>query len=260
MTFNIRYGTSEDGENRWQKRREILFDVVRRHDPDLIGVQEALDFQIAELTTAVRKYAVIGVGREDGKRAGEYSAILFDKNRFQVAGSGTFWFSDTPTVPASATWGNSYPRICTWARLIDRDGSAFWIYNVHLDHESQPSRQKSVEALRKRIEERIYPSEPVIVTGDFNAPEDNPAMQFLLAPGTPQFVDTFRAMRPHEQPCGTFNAFEFGNVGGPKIDHVLVSSDVTVIRAEIDRTNHHKRYPSDHFPVVAEIRLQRGAD
>src|SRR5215208_2142977 len=163
MTFNIRYGTANDGENNWAARRDLMFDVVRNEDTDVVGLQEALDFQIDAIVAAVPVYAVVGVGRNDAARKGEYSAILFRKDRLQVASSGTFWFSDTPEVVASTSWGNRITRICTWARFIDRDGRTFWHFNLHLDHESQPSREKSVELLRRRVDARPFPAEPVVI-------------------------------------------------------------------------------------------------
>ena len=108
MSFNIRYGTANDGDNHWTRRREMLFDVVREQNADLIGVQEALAAQIDEMIAAAPAYAVVGVGRDDGRARGEFSAILFRRDRFRVADSGTFWFSDTPAVPGSKSWGNSH--------------------------------------------------------------------------------------------------------------------------------------------------------
>jgi endonuclease/exonuclease/phosphatase family metal-dependent hydrolase len=179
MSFNIRYGTANDGDNRWPLRREFLMDVVRQDNADVIGLQEALHEQIVEMTTSLPAYGVIGVGRDDGKTRGEYAAILYRRDRFHVAESGTFWFSDTPSVVASTSWGNTITRICTWARLIDRQGGAFWVFNVHLDHQSQPSRERSTALLAERIRTRPMPTEPVIVTGDFNVGEDNAALPAL---------------------------------------------------------------------------------
>ena len=268
MTFNIRYGTANDGENKWTSRREMLFALMRKENPDLIGLQEALRFQIDEILAAVPGYAVVGVGRDDGKAAGEMSAILFRSARFDVAASGTFWFSDTPEVPASKSWGNRITRISTWARFVDRDGSAFTHYNLHLDHESQPSREKSTALLLDRIKARAVPSEPVIVTGDFNVGESNPALHVLVGPagpaGTPAaggsappFIDTFRAVHRDAQEVGTFTGFTFGQTKGDKIDYVLVQPGTTVVDASILRTSEGGRYPSDHFPVTARIRLSR---
>jgi D-aminopeptidase len=256
MSFNIRYGTADDGPNRWTERRQFVADVLREQAADVAGLQEALDFQIREVTEANPAYAVVGVGRDDAKTKGEFAAILFNKDRLRVADSGTFWFSDTPEVPASATWGNRITRICTWARFIDRDGSAFWVYNLHLDHQSQPSRERSAELLLSRIQRRPFADEPVVVTGDFNAGEDNPAILRLVRPGgmPGAFVDTFRALYPDEERVGTFNGFK-GALDGPKIDYVLVQPGTEVMSAAIVRTSRDGRFPSDHFPVIARIRF-----
>ena len=257
MSFNIRYGTAKDGENEWPARRAMLFDLVREQDADLIGLQEALDFQIDQIITAVPFYAVVGVGRDDGAARGEFSAILFRKDRFRVAEAGTFWFSDTPSVPGSKSWGNNITRICTWARFIDRDGRGFYHYNLHLDHQSQPSRERSTVLLRGRIDTRAVLSDPVIVTGDFNAGEANPALATLTGPkDAAPFVDTFRVLHPDVQDAGTFSGFKFGNSGPDKIDYVLVQPGTEVIHAEINRFGRDSRYPSDHFPVLARVRLK----
>ena len=257
MTFNIRYGTAKDGENEWAARRDMLFEVVRSANADLVGLQEALDFQIDEIIAAVPIYAVIGVGRDDGAEKGEYSAILFRKDRFHVAEAGTFWFSDTPAMVASKSWGNNITRICSWARFIDRDGRGFYHYNLHLDHQSQPSRERSTVLLRARIDTRTVP-DPVIVTGDFNVGESNPALATLtLAAGSglPPLVDTFRVLHADAKDAGTFSNFKFGYHGTDKIDYILVQPAAEVIAAEIVRTSKNNRYPSDHFPVTARVRL-----
>jgi endonuclease/exonuclease/phosphatase family metal-dependent hydrolase len=261
MTFNIRYGTANDGENHWAKRRELLFEVLRTADADLVGLQEALRFQIDEILAAVPGYGVVGVGRDDGRAAGEMSAILFRTSRFHVAESGTFWFSDTPETPGSKSWGNRITRISSWARFIDRDGRGFYHFNLHLDHESQPSREKSTALLLQRIGARRAGEEPVVVTGDFNVGEGNPALRTLLggqdpaAEPPPAFVDTFRLRHADDREVGTFTAFEIGKTSGDKIDYVLVMPGTAVLAADIVRTSRDGRYPSDHFPVVARVRL-----
>lgn len=259
MSFNIRYGTANDGEDRWALRRTFLFDVVREANADLIGLQEALDGQLQELLEALPQYGAVGVGRDDGRTRGEYAAILYRRDRFRVSDAGTFWFSDTPEVVASRSWGNTITRICTWARLIDRDGRAFWHFNVHLDHQSQPSRERSAALLADRIRARRVPAEPAIATGDFNAGETNPAVTTLTAPrdgGPPLLVDAFRVRHPDERTAGTFTAFKFGETGGDKIDYVLVPPGTEVLDAAIVRTSRANRYPSDHFPVTARIVLR----
>jgi endonuclease/exonuclease/phosphatase family metal-dependent hydrolase len=254
MTFNIRYGTANDGENRWALRKDFLIDVIKEQNADVVGLQEALASQIDEIVAAIPAYGVIGVGRDDGARKGEYAAILFRRDRFQVSDAGTFWFSDTPNTIASTSWGNRITRICTWARLVDRDGRAFWHFNVHLDHESQPSRERSAQLLRRRIDARASTAEPVVVTGDFNAGEKNPAVAAMTAGGI--FADTFRVAHADEQTVGTFTGFDVTKTAGEKIDYVFAPAGAEVLRAEIVRTARAGRTPSDHFPVVAQIRFR----
>jgi endonuclease/exonuclease/phosphatase family metal-dependent hydrolase len=176
-----------------------------------------------------------------------------------VAEAGTFWFSDTPSVPGSKSWGNNITRICTWTRFVDRDGRGFYHFNLHLDHQSQPSRERSAELLKQQIERRAVTKEPVIVTGDFNVGEGNPALLTLVGRGPGDspapFLDTFRVRHPDATTVGTFNGFKFGATGGDKIDYVLAQPGTEVTAADIVRTSRNERYPSDHFPVVARVRL-----
>jgi endonuclease/exonuclease/phosphatase family metal-dependent hydrolase len=249
MTFNIRYGTAADGPDAWPERRELLFEVIREAAPDVMGLQEALRGQLDELHAALPGYGEGGVGRDDGRTAGEYAAILFRTDRFTFAQAGNFWFSDTPEVPGSRSWGNTVPRICTWVRLADRaSGRALYAFNVHLDHESQPSRERSVALLLERIR-RLARGAPVIVTGDFNAGEDNPAVEALRDSG---LVDTYRALHPSDSAVNTYHAFR-GTTDGPRIDFVFASPGWRPLEAAIVRTSRAGRYPSDHFPVTARL-------
>jgi endonuclease/exonuclease/phosphatase family metal-dependent hydrolase len=251
MTFNIRYGTAADGDDHWTRRRDQLFALLRERQPDVIGLQEALAFQIDEIVAAVPGYAYVGVGRTDGRREGEYTAILYRASRLAARRSDTFWFSDTPAVPRSTTWGNRIERICTWAYVEDREGAPFYVFNVHLDHESQPSRERSTALLLERVRARA-PSAPVVVMGDFNAGEQNAA----IAPMRGTLRDSFRVRFPDATEVGTFNGFELGNTKGDKIDYVFVSNDIEVLEAEIVRASRAGRYPSDHFPVTATLRVR----
>lgn len=266
MTFNIRYGTADDGENSWDKRKDLVYDVLRKNNPDVVGLQEALRPQIDDIRAAMPEYGEVGVGRDDGKTAGEYSTILYKKDRLAVAESGTFWLSDAPTVPGSKSWGNNITRICSWGRFVPKGpGRAFYLFNTHLDHQSQPSRERSTVLLARRIAEREHP-DPVLVTGDFNAGEGNPAVRYLkgemqLAAGegdstrTPVvLIDTFRALHAGATEVGTFHQFK-GIRSGDKIDYILAEPGTRVLQAEILRDNKDNRDPSDHFPVKAALRL-----
>jgi endonuclease/exonuclease/phosphatase family metal-dependent hydrolase len=252
MTFNIRYGTAPDSNNAWQLRRPLTFQVIRDFQPSVLGVQEALRFQLDEIEAALGNYAEAGVGRDDGAQRGEYSAILFDRRRLELLDHATFWLSDTPQTPGSMTWGNHYPRIVTWARFRDRSsGDTFYVFNTHWDHESQPSRERSAALLTERIKQRAHPNDPVLVTGDFNSGEDNPAFQALLRSGLGLY-DSFRAVQPSATGTGTFHAFK-GDRSGPKIDAILASQQWRTLNAGIILLSDNGRYPSDHFPVTATL-------
>ena len=254
MSFNIRYGTADDGDNSWPSRNHLVMQVIESRNADILGLQEALAFQLDEITTKFPQYAVIGVGRDDGKSKGEYAAILYNTNRFAVDSSGTFWLSDSPDTVGSKSWGNTITRICTWARLIDRQsGEAMYIYNTHYDHRSQPSREMNTTLVTKQISSRRH-HDPVVLMGDFNAGESNPA---IINFGTLAGLEhTYRSIHPKETAVGTFNAFS-GKSNGEMIDHIFVTPDVKITDAGIDHTNNNARYPSDHFPVWATIELPK---
>jgi endonuclease/exonuclease/phosphatase family metal-dependent hydrolase len=180
--------------------------------------------------------------------------------------SGTFWFSDTPEVPGSSHWGNACVRICTWARFVEKkSGRAFYVFNLHLDHVSQPSREKSAVLLAQRVHHRKY-KDPFVVTGDFNTGENNPVVKYLKcktslsgADGRESnnpvpMVDTFRVLHPDAKDVRTAHGFR-GNRKGNKIDYVFTPPGVEVLEAQILYDNVDGRYPSDHFPVTARLRL-----
>ena len=175
--------------------------------------------------------------------------------------SDTFWFSDTPEIISSKSWGNDIVRICTWAKFSDKvTGKAFYLYNLHLDHRSQISREKSAELVAKKIAGQVE-GQPFIITGDFNAGEKNKAITFLTDPKPPEALshilplrDSFRVIHPEAKEVGTFNGFE-GTTSGDKIDYIFISSEITVLDAAVLFDNKAGQYPSDHFPVQAKLEL-----
>lgn len=252
VSYNIRFGTANDGEDRWELRRPRTLEIIRRLNAEILSLQEALDFQIDEILAAQPRYASEGVGRDDGKQQGEFAPILFDKTRLDRLAGGTFWLSDQPAVVASKTWGNNITRICTWLHLQDRRTKrSFYVYNVHLDHQSQPSREKSVALVLATIADSL-PRDPVLVTGDFNAKEDNPA---ILAMKNGGFRDSYRVISPTTPEPPTFNAFHTEPPPG-KIDYVFVDSAWEVRGATIVMDRIDGRWPSDHMPVTAEVALR----
>jgi endonuclease/exonuclease/phosphatase family metal-dependent hydrolase len=251
MSFNIRNGRAKDGEDSWPLRKEQLFALLREEGADVIGLQEAYRDQADAIRRALPGYDEVGVGRNDGNLEGEHATILFRTDRFHLNAQGTFWFSDTPEVPGSRSWGNTVPRICTWARLAAKPGDrTFTVYNVHLDHESQPSRERSVALLLDRL--RGTPG-PRIVMGDFNAGESNPAVRALLDTRELALTDTFRTCHPAETAVLTFHGFQ-GGAEGEKIDYVFATEEFQATDARILRARQGGRYPSDHYPVTARLR------
>ncbi|QOJ00774.1 MAG: endonuclease/exonuclease/phosphatase family protein [Phycisphaeraceae bacterium] len=258
MSFNIRYGTADDGPDHWRHRKGLVFEAIRRHRPDVLALQEALRFQIDEIRANVPGYGSVGSGRDDGRTAGEHAAILYRTQRLSLPPPtdpptrGDFWFSETPGTPGSKGWGATIPRICTWARFVDiPSGAGLYVYNVHLDHQSQPSRANSVGLLLRRVGERPT-DEPAIITGDFNADPGTPELAPLASPAS-GFVDTHSGIAAYED-LATFHGFK-GPRPGRRIDLIFAPAGSSVRGASIDTSGVDGRYPSDHFPVLATIAL-----
>jgi len=265
MSFNIRRGTAKDGKNHWIFRRNRVYELLNHYRPDVLGLQEALDFQISEIRTMLPGYEKVGIGNLGGSKV-LHNAIFYDAVRFFPSAEGTFWFSDTPDIPGSKGWGNVIPRTCTWARLIEKDSEqAFYFYNVHLDHISQRSRKNSVVFLTQFIHTRSSP-DPFVLTGDFNAREKSAPIQYLKGKiplriktkgsvlNPEPLMDTFRVRYPTDRNIATFHGFRryFFRF---KLDYIFVPSSVRVQDAKIIQPQWKKCYPSDHFPLFTHIDL-----
>ncbi len=249
-TFNVRWANPDDGEHRWELRRERLFALLRQWEPDVLGLQEPLLPQLEALRQALPDYESVAVGREDGLEAGEFCPVFYRASQFERIETGTFWFSETPDVPGSLGWGSRHPRLCTWVKLRERHREeAFYVYNVHWDHESQPARDNSALILLDRIGRRSAP-DSVIVLGDFNAEAGNPAVARLAAPDSPV---PYSALTPEQiRQSGTFHGFT-GETSETPIDHILLSPEWTVADAEVLRGDGSRPFPSDHFPLAATL-------
>ncbi len=249
-TFNVRWANPNDGEHRWDLRKERLFALLHDWRPDVLGLQEPRASQFDDLRQALPDYGSVAVGRDDGERAGEFCPIFFRRERWERVSDGTFWFSETPDVPGSQSWGSSHPRICTWAELRERGSDkTFRVYNLHWDHESQAARENSALLLRGFLR---AVSVPIIVLGDFNAHADNPAVAHLTQPGSPVAHSAFSTEQQQEP--GTFHGFT-GTATEPPIDHILLSWDWEVVSAEVLYGDGTRPFTSDHFPVAATLLL-----
>lgn len=251
LTFNIRYDRPDPGVRAWTERREAVAAIIREH-ADVAGLQEVLPNQRQELVERCPEFAFVGVGREPDDR-GESSPVLYRRDRFALLDSGTFWFSDTPAVVGSKSWGNDIPRICSWAKLrVVQGGAEFWFFNVHLDHRSQPSRERSAALLLERIAARAG-QEPAVVTGDFNATPENAAIQAMVrAPSPLASIYTLAGIPA----AGTFHDFT-GQPGPGAIDFIFLDpaawkvSVAEILTSQLPK--HPEAWPWDHFPVRAVI-------
>lgn len=256
MSFNIRYANDGDGPNRWAARRELFVDTVRQFDPDLLGTQETLASQADDLQQALAGYSFVGVGRDDGARKGEMTAVFYRTARFDLVDSGHFWLSKTPDVPGSKSWDAAITRMVTWLRLRDKSRHEFVWFNTHFDHQGDEARLQSARILRARAAK--LGDVPIVVTGDFNAAPATEPYDALLASDPSgaaglRFVDSYREVHPQAAPDeATFHDFA-GTTRGARIDWILHSRHFRATAAAIDRTSRDGRYPSDHFAVTAVL-------
>lgn len=259
MSFNIRYGSADDGTNRWPHRKELVLDTIKVFDPDLLGLQEVLGFQADFLKENLMGYAFHGVGREDGMKKGEYVPLMYRTSRFQLEDSGHFWFSETPDIAGSKSWDSSLPRMLSWVALRDLKNDRVIIFaNVHFDHRGPQARLESTKLMRTRWEE-FQGHYPLIITGDFNTDEDKaPYAALVNAEGFSgtKLIDSYRVTHPERSP----NEQSFGDwVGireGTRIDWILHSPELITRSSVINYTQDQGRYPSDHYPVEAVLRYR----
>ncbi len=253
MSFNIRYGTANDGENHWNKRQNALLKAITSFEPDLLCTQETLAMQRDFLQQNLPNYGCIGVGRDDGKEAGEMTAIYFKKDRFAQIETGHFWLSPTPEIAGSVGWDAALSRMASWIKLVDQDrpeSRPILLINAHLDHRGRQSRIESCKLILNRAFE-LGTNCRIIIAGDFNCTEDDPAYTALLGN---KLVDVYRAIHPVRQVNEiTFHDFKPQNTNGSRIDWIMADQNFKPQIAEIDRQLYEGRIPSDHFPVTAVL-------
>lgn len=253
MSYNVRYDNPADGPNSWQHRKERVAHLIHSHQPDLLGLQEVLHNQLTYLEEELADYSRIGVGRKDGKQAGEFSPIFYDRKKLEVLDSGTFWLSTTPLQP-SIGWDASLERIATWAVFrYRRSGDTVAFFNTHFDHRGTQAREESARLLLEKVEAHAA-QYPVVVTGDFNSNPQSIPYQLLTQDHTLRDALTISEV-PHVGPHQSFSGFEAtSSLPGDRIDYVFVSSQVQVVRHSIDASSNDQYFPSDHLPVIAEVK------
>lgn len=252
-SYNIRYNNPDDGEHAWPFRKDRVISTVRFNGAHLVGMQEVLKNQMDDLSRDMSEYEWIGVGRDDGKEAGEYAPIFYRPDRLEVLESGTFWLSKNPDIPGSKDWDAALTRISTWAHFRDlATDSSFYHFNTHFDHRGELARERSAELIAHRAV-RMAGTAPILVTGDFNFVETTAGYRALTA----AFKDAFYATEePHHGPSGTFSGFEVGATSlDRRIDYIFVQNDVRVLQHAILSDNWDGAYSSDHLAVIATVQL-----
>ena len=280
-SYNIRLKVSSDSVNgnAWQKRCQVICDQVNFMSPDIFGAQEVLNVQLNDMLVRLDGYECIGVGRDDGKTAGEYAAIFYKTDRLRLLDYGNFWLSETPDRPGLG-WDAACVRVCTWGRFAGQtatDDEAFYFFNLHMDHVGVVARREGAKLIVRKIRE-IAQGAPVIVTGDFNVDQKDEIYSIFTESGL--LKDSYLATRLRFAENGTFNSFDTELYTDSRIDHIFVSPDTEVeaygvltnsywvpndasaaklkghdAPQQIDFSKYTRRQPSDHYPVFVRLSL-----
>ncbi len=252
-TFNLRYDNPKDTGNLWVDRAPIVSNLIRFHDFDLLGIQEGLKNQLDDIATALPEYAHYGKGRDDGKDAGEHSAIFYKKDRFTVLKSGDFWLSETPDKPGKGWDETCCNSICSWVYLQDKKTKKrFYTFNVHFDHQGVVARRESSKLILAKITE-IAGQAPVLFTGDLNGGKESEWYQTLATSGL--LTDVFTKVKFPYANNSSMNGFRTPR-GKTVIDHIFMTKQFTASRWGILTDSYFGKYPSDHFPVLGVVELR----
>ena len=251
MTYNIRMNTPDDGVNAWPLRKEKVAGLIKFHQADIFDVQEALLVQMNDLKTSFPDFDYVGVGRDDGKEAGEFMTIFFRKSRFEKLDAGTFWLSPTPDKPGLG-WDAACNRTCTWIKFKDKATKKyFYHFNTHFDHRGRTAREESAKLILKFMDEINKDNLPMLLTGDFNSTKEATPIQTILKV---LFDTRDKCQTPPYGPLHTSGGFA---VKEPQhtIDYIFINQKVNVLRHGVLSDSSGLYFPSDHLPVLAEVEI-----
>lgn len=260
MTFNIRFDNPNDGPNAWPNRKEFVAGTIRFHQADIVGTQEGMHHQLTDLENLLEKFDWVGVGRDAGDEKGEFSAIFYRSDRFDLLEEGTFWHSTTPDVPGSMGWDTAITRITTWVRLYDKlNNRSFITFNTHYDHIGEIARRESSNLILQKIHD-LANNAPVIFMGDLNTTEQQEPYKIITDPerGPVElelFDGFYHAVHGHHGPTSTWNGFE-RIFPDRRIDYIFVDSNFRVVQHGILADSRDGKFPSDHLPVVADLEFK----
>lgn len=249
-TYNLRNDNKQDSlkGNGWGDRYPVICKIVQFNDLDIFGTQEGKHNMLENMVDSLPGYKYIGIGRDDGKTKGEYSAIFYKTTRFKILKQGNFWLS-TITDRPNKGWDAVLPRICTWAQFQDiKTGFKFYFFNLHMDHIGVVARKESAHLVLKKIKE-MAGNAATIFTGDFNVDQHNESYKEVLSTGVLQ--DCYNLAPIKLATNGSFNAFNLNTKTDSRIDHIFVTKQFNVKRYAILTNSYNGKAPSDHYPVVA---------
>nr|WP_299384047.1 endonuclease/exonuclease/phosphatase family protein [Allomuricauda sp.] len=251
ISYNIRYDNPNDGINSWDNRKENLCAQLKSLAPDVFGIQEGLSHQVKYMAETLDAYDHFGVGRDDGKEQGEYASIFYNRNKLEVLDKGTFWLSHTPDVPSTG-WDAALPRICTFGKFKTKDnGLEFFVFNAHFDHVGKEARIKSAQLILQKIAAMNPGHLPVVFMGDLNIEPGHPGITAIQE----KLHDSYVQVSNESDAQGTYNGFGSEFPAQRRIDYIFVSNDVVVIEGKILDERFQSRFFSDHFPVMAVIKI-----
>ena len=249
ISFNVRLNTKSDGDNCWDNRKHASVNMLNEEKPTVFGVQEALPGQVEYLVENLPEYDYIGVGRDDGKKKGEFMAIFYLKEKVELLDGGTFWLSETPDVPSKG-WDAACFRSCTWTKFkMKANGKVFAYLNTHLDHVGGVSQKEGLALIMKRVQEFVSDDMPVFLTADFNALTSKPIFEPVKA-----MMQDAREVAPETDRRATINFYQPGNEDKPEwvIDHIFFRGVEAKKFKVLRDKNYGALYISDHYPVVLE--------
>lgn len=251
ITYNIRMNTEADGVNAWPLRKEKVTGLLRFHQAGIFGVQEALLDQMNDLKTSLPEYESYGVGRDNGKEEGEFMTIFFRKDRFEKLDAGTLWLNENTEKPGLG-WDAACNRTCTWIKFKDKSTKKiFFAFNTHFDHRGRVAREESASLVLKFMATINKENLPMFLTGDFNSSKEAPPIQKILTVLSDARDKSLTASYGPEGTSGGFEVKESKRV----IDYIFINRKVEVLRHGVLTDSNGLFYPSDHRPVLAEIRI-----
>ncbi|MEI6277408.1 MAG: endonuclease/exonuclease/phosphatase family protein [Prolixibacteraceae bacterium] len=251
MSFNIRMNTPDDGVNAWPLRKDKVTGLIQFHQADVFGVQEALLVQMNDLKAGLPEFDCFGIGRDDGKEAGEFMTIFYRKSRFEKLDAGTFWLSPTPEKPGLG-WDAVCNRTCTWILLKDKaTKKSFYYFNTHFDHRGRTAREESAKLILKFMGEINNKNLPMLLTGDFNSSKEATPIQTILKV---LFDTRDKCLTAPYGPTGTSGGFAVKE-HKTTIDYIFINQKVNVLRHGVISDSSGVYYPSDHLPVLAEVEI-----